>query len=194
MKFTLERALIFILVISLVYYVVKHRNLVKDVLSIPDRDHPELKKVIEKHHIKSKNIYCPHTKVPGKGKNGQWQIPYDESVDPQVSKQDRKWYTLNWRSNGDDCKNLHFHDVVLSTDHLESEKAIKLLDKACKTTCEKHSWILSNDRICELDPESIQYLDSADNNGVEKFVDSASCRTNDRESGECDFGKGCDDQ
>ena len=51
MKFTLEHALILILAIALIYYVVKHKNLLTDLSSIPDRDHPELKAVKDKHFI-----------------------------------------------------------------------------------------------------------------------------------------------
>tara|TARA_B100001115_G_scaffold36556_1_gene26979 strand:- start:1293 stop:1535 length:243 start_codon:yes stop_codon:yes gene_type:complete len=56
MKLTLEYAIIGVVALALIYYMVKyrnvltmHRNLVKDVSSIPDRDHPELKAVKEKH-------------------------------------------------------------------------------------------------------------------------------------------------
>ena len=49
MKFTLEHAIILILTIAVIYYVVQHRNLLTDLLSIPDRGHPELKKVKNKH-------------------------------------------------------------------------------------------------------------------------------------------------
>ena len=49
MKFTLEHAIILILAIALIYYVIQHRNLLTDLLSIPDRDHPELKSVKGKH-------------------------------------------------------------------------------------------------------------------------------------------------
>lgn len=43
MKFTLEHAIILILAIAVIYYVIQHSNLVKDVFRIPERDHPELK-------------------------------------------------------------------------------------------------------------------------------------------------------
>ena len=58
MKLTLEHAIILILAVALIYYVVKHRNLVKDVLSIPERDHPELKEVKKKHIVCVRNIGC----------------------------------------------------------------------------------------------------------------------------------------
>jgi len=54
MKFTLEHALILILAVALIYYVVKHKNLLTDLVRIPERDHPELKAVKDKHKIKSK--------------------------------------------------------------------------------------------------------------------------------------------
>lgn len=49
MKFTLEHALILILAIAVIYYIVQHRNLLIDLSSIPDRGHPELKAVKDKH-------------------------------------------------------------------------------------------------------------------------------------------------
>ena len=49
MKFTLEHTIILILTVALIYYVVQHRNLLTDLFRIPDRGHPELKKVKEKH-------------------------------------------------------------------------------------------------------------------------------------------------
>ena len=49
MKLTLEHALILILAIAVIYYVVQHRNLLTDLFRIPDRDHPELKAVKDKH-------------------------------------------------------------------------------------------------------------------------------------------------
>ena len=51
MKLTVEHAIILILAIALIYYVVKHRNLVTDLVRIPDRDHPELKSVKDKHFL-----------------------------------------------------------------------------------------------------------------------------------------------
>ena len=49
MKLTLEHAVILILAVALIYYVIQHENLVKDLFRIPDRDHPELKRVKDKH-------------------------------------------------------------------------------------------------------------------------------------------------
>ena len=49
MMFTLEHALILILALAVIYYVIQHRNLLTDLLIIPDRDHPELKAVKGKH-------------------------------------------------------------------------------------------------------------------------------------------------
>jgi hypothetical protein len=49
MKLTLEHAIIAVVALVLIYYMVQHRNLVKDVSSIPDRGHPELKGVKDKH-------------------------------------------------------------------------------------------------------------------------------------------------
>jgi hypothetical protein len=51
MKFTLEHAIILILTVALIYYVVNHRNLLTDLFRIPDRGHPELKRVKEKHGL-----------------------------------------------------------------------------------------------------------------------------------------------
>ena len=50
MMFTLEHALILILALAVIYYVIQHRNLLTDLLIIPDRDHPELKAVKGKHY------------------------------------------------------------------------------------------------------------------------------------------------
>ena len=49
MMFTLEHALILILALAVIYYVIQHRNVLTDLFRIPDRDHPELKAVKEKH-------------------------------------------------------------------------------------------------------------------------------------------------
>ena len=49
MKFTLEHALILILAVAVIYYVIQHKNLVEDLFRIPERDHPELKAMKEKH-------------------------------------------------------------------------------------------------------------------------------------------------
>lgn len=51
MKFTLEHAIILILAIAVIYYVVQHSNLVKDIIDLPERDHPELKRVKDKHNF-----------------------------------------------------------------------------------------------------------------------------------------------
>ena len=53
MMFTLEHALILILALAVIYYVIQHRNLLTDLLIIPDRDHPELKAVKGKHNYGS---------------------------------------------------------------------------------------------------------------------------------------------
>ena len=53
MKFTLEHAVIAVVALALIYYMVKHRNLLADLVSIPDRDHPELK-VVKDKHVKDK--------------------------------------------------------------------------------------------------------------------------------------------
>jgi hypothetical protein len=57
MKLTLEHAIILILAVALIYYVVKHRNLVTDIIDLPDRGNPELKAVKEKHGIIDRIIY-----------------------------------------------------------------------------------------------------------------------------------------
>ena len=51
MKFTLEHAIIAVVSLALIYYMVQHRNLLTDLLRIPDRDHPELKSVKDKHFV-----------------------------------------------------------------------------------------------------------------------------------------------
>ena len=51
MKFTLEHAIILILAVAVIYYMVQHRNLLTDLFRIPDRGHPELKAVKDKHFI-----------------------------------------------------------------------------------------------------------------------------------------------
>ena len=62
MKLTLEHAIILILAVALIYYVVKHRNLLTDLFRIPERDHPELKVVKDKHKsitfCKNFDIFC----------------------------------------------------------------------------------------------------------------------------------------
>jgi len=50
MKLTLEHAIILILVVALIYYVYNHHDLLNDIVRIPDRDHPELKAVKDKHN------------------------------------------------------------------------------------------------------------------------------------------------
>ena len=52
MKLTLEHAIIAVVTLALIYYVIQYSNLVKDVFRIPDRDHPELKAVKEKHNVR----------------------------------------------------------------------------------------------------------------------------------------------
>ena len=49
MKLTVEHAIILILAVALIYYMVRHRNLLTDLFRIPDRGHPELKAVKDKH-------------------------------------------------------------------------------------------------------------------------------------------------
>lgn len=51
MKFTLEHAIIGLLALALIYYMVQHRNLLTDLFRIPDRGHPELKAVKDKHDL-----------------------------------------------------------------------------------------------------------------------------------------------
>ena len=51
MKFTLEHAIILILAVALIYYMVQHKNLLTDLFRIPDRGHPELKAVKDKHGV-----------------------------------------------------------------------------------------------------------------------------------------------
>jgi hypothetical protein len=84
MKFTLEHALILILAIAVIYYVVQHRNLVKDVLSIPNRDHPELKRMKEKHSSDDdddcskagKTIHCVPVNSKGEAVNSEVLLSY----------------------------------------------------------------------------------------------------------------------
>lgn len=65
MKFTLEHALILILAVAVIYYVIQHRNLLTDLSSIPDKDHPELKKVKLKHNQNESSppLSCRNYKV-----------------------------------------------------------------------------------------------------------------------------------
>ena len=49
MKLTFEHAILLILAVALIYYMVRHNNLLTDLFRIPDRDHPELKAVKDKH-------------------------------------------------------------------------------------------------------------------------------------------------
>ena len=49
MKLRLEHAIILILAVAVIYYVIQHRNVLTDLVRIPDRDHPELKRVKNKH-------------------------------------------------------------------------------------------------------------------------------------------------
>jgi hypothetical protein len=58
MKFTLEHALILILAIALIYYVIQHSNLVKDIIDLPERDHPELKRVKDQHGKSTGTVSC----------------------------------------------------------------------------------------------------------------------------------------
>ena len=61
MKLTVEHAIIGVLALALIYFVVQHRNLLtktstllSDLFRIPDRDHPELKAVKDKHYLNCK--------------------------------------------------------------------------------------------------------------------------------------------
>ncbi len=52
MKLTLEHVLILILSVALIYYVYNHHDLLNDIVTLPDRDNPQIKKVKSKHAIK----------------------------------------------------------------------------------------------------------------------------------------------
>ena len=56
MKFTLEHSVIAVVALALIYYMIKHRNLLVDLVSIPDRDHPELK-VVTRKHLSARPVY-----------------------------------------------------------------------------------------------------------------------------------------
>ena len=51
MKFTLEHVIIAVVALALIFYVFKYSDVRTDLLSIPDRGHPELKAVKDKHRI-----------------------------------------------------------------------------------------------------------------------------------------------
>ena len=51
MKLTLEHAIIGLLALALIFYLFKYSDVRTDLLSIPDRGHPELKAVKDKHRI-----------------------------------------------------------------------------------------------------------------------------------------------
>ena len=58
MKLTVEHAIIGVVALALIYYMVQYRNvltktstLLSDLFRIPDRDHPELKAVKDKHYL-----------------------------------------------------------------------------------------------------------------------------------------------
>jgi len=101
MKFTLEHALILILSFALIYYVIQHRNLVKDVLSIPNKDHPELKRVKDQHS--SNDVDC--------SKNGTF---YD------CNKNDKdilSYCGKNPNASWDDCWVTNLSTPVFSMDY-----------------------------------------------------------------------------
>ena len=51
MNVTVEHAIIAVVTLALIYYMVQHRNLLTDLFRIPDRGHPELKAVKDKHFV-----------------------------------------------------------------------------------------------------------------------------------------------
>ena len=49
MNVTVEHVVIAVVALALLYTIVQHRNLLTDLSGIPDRGHPELKAVKDKH-------------------------------------------------------------------------------------------------------------------------------------------------
>ena len=49
MNVTVEHIVIAVVALALIYTIVQHRNLLTDLFRIPDRGHPELKVVKDKH-------------------------------------------------------------------------------------------------------------------------------------------------
>ena len=56
MNVTVEHIVIAVVALALIYYVIQHRNLLTDLSRIPDRGHPELKAVKDKHDVLDKTI------------------------------------------------------------------------------------------------------------------------------------------
>ena len=64
MKLTLEHAIIGVLALALIYYVIQHRNVLTDLVRIPDRGHPELKAVKDKHRFgRGSNFFNPKRRL-----------------------------------------------------------------------------------------------------------------------------------
>jgi len=51
MNFKVEHAIIAVLVLALLYYVISHRSLVRDLSFVPHDNNPQLKAVAKKHDI-----------------------------------------------------------------------------------------------------------------------------------------------
>ena len=59
MNFKVEHAIIAVLVLTILYYVMSHRSLLRDLRLVPHDNNPQLKSVKEKHNVYAHGYRCP---------------------------------------------------------------------------------------------------------------------------------------
>ena len=152
MKFTLEHALILILAIAVIYYIIQHRNLVKDVLSIPDRGHPELKRVKGKHSSDDIDCSKPDQTIDCVPVNKNGHVDVDDSIDLL------SYCGYNKNAGFDECDNVRLETPITNNHFYQYNDISTPIETGGDMWCNKQANTNSERRpdiqstgICEFD-------------------------------------------
>jgi hypothetical protein len=160
MKLTLEHALILILTIAVIYYVVQHRNLLTDLFRIPDRGHPELKVVKDKHTLEGKRCYGQGIKTTPIGPVSDIPINKEQKMTLTTALPGGRNFdvTLPYKRTGrnaadpkNDCSQILFYNldnVFYKTKGETEEWRKSMIEDGCKAFCAKNDW-WSKDNECK---------------------------------------------
>ena len=136
MKLTLEHALILILTIVVIYYVVQHRNLVKDLV---DSTKKFIKPTIEgstcMHNIAGINYNSTPVEDANSNNGKVYFNKTNNQFDLMALPGGAEEYDLNFSKSGDGCANVQFSNLDTSFHDLTDNQITMLVDHACKSMC-----------------------------------------------------------
>jgi hypothetical protein len=180
--FTLEHAIILILTVALIYYIVKHRNLLTDLFRIPERGHPELKVVKEKHGIvidcRMDGLAKSQGAVSDQPINKSQKLKvtfYPVGDDPPVQ------YNLPYKRTGRNaahpknvCSQILFYNLdnvfyqnPRYDDATTEKMALHALHEGCNAFCARNDWY-ERGNICTIG--------NIKRSGVENKIYQATCK------------------